>query len=256
MRTGSFLLLAALVSAPCFADNLPSAPNGTLELEGRTAFILQSGSFDFLADITGRLEDAGMTFQYRALTIGGYYRPLKNLKVGAFYRLQAGVRHDDDWVSNPSPLPWSWQSTVGRFENELMLDASPRFLLDFLPGRSWVLMLKGRYIYNTFENQQSIVARPELTFFWLVDRQPFMDFSAAYEAWFPLNYGTTLMYESYPWVGVHYHLTPELMLELGGSYKATAWSSSQQWLAAGNNPYQVTYSRWVASLGVVYILSP
>ncbi|HTP58389.1 MAG TPA: hypothetical protein VMM82_05685, partial [Spirochaetia bacterium] len=201
-------LIALTLGAPVrgFADNAPVAPNGVLELEGHTSIVLQSGGFDFLADLTGRLEDAGLTFQYRALTLGGYYRLLKNLKVGAFYRLQAGVRHDDDWGSNPTPLPWSWAATAGRLENELMADVSPRFLLDFLPGRSWVLMLKGRYIYNTFENQQSIMVRPELTFFWLVDRQPLLDFQAAYEIYFPLNFGGTAIYESYPWLGVHYHL--------------------------------------------------
>jgi hypothetical protein len=100
------------------------------------------------------------------------------------------------------------------------------------------------------------MVRPELTFFWLVDRQPFLDFQAAYEAYFPLNFGSSEIYESYPWVGLHYHLTPELMLELGGSYKTTVWSSSQQWLAADNSPYQIFYSRWVASFGVIYVLSP
>jgi hypothetical protein len=244
------------VALPVFADNAPVPPNGILELEGHTSVILQTGGFDFLADVTGRLEDAGLTFQYRAVTLGAYYRPITNLKVGVFDRLQAGVRHDDDWVSSPNPLPWSWRSTTGRLENELMLDASPRFLLDFLPGRSWVLMLKGRYIYNTYENQMSVMVRPELTFFWLVDREPLVDFQAAYEAYFPLNFGTTLIYESYPWLGIHYHLASEVMLELAGSFKTTVWSSSQQWLAAGNSPYQITYSRWLVSFGVLWTLSP
>ncbi len=252
----ALVALALAAAAPAFADNAPVAPNGVLELEGHTALIVQTGSFDFLGDLTGRLEDAGLSFQDRALTLGGYYRPLKNLKVGAFYRLQAGVRHDDDWVTIPTPFPWFWQDTAGRFENVFMLDASPRFLLDFLPGKSWVFMLKGRYIYNTFENQQSIMVRPELTYFWLVDRQPLFDFQAAYEAYFPLNFGSTFIYESYPWLGVHYHLTPEVMLELAGSYKVTVWSSSQQWLAAGNSPYQVTYGRWLASFGVIWTLTP
>jgi len=253
-----FFLLLCAASARGFADSPPVAPNGILEYEGRTALIIQSGGFDFLADLTGRLEDADTSFQYRAFTLGAYYRPLKNLKVGGFYRLQAGVRHDDDWVSNPNPSgPWLWQDTRGRMENELMLDVSPRFLLDFLPGRSWVLMVKGRYIYNTFENQQSIMVRPELTFFWLVNEEPFLDFLAAYEAYFPLNFGSTLIYESYPWIGIHYHVTPDLMLELGASYKSTVWSSSQEWLATPPNPpYQVIYSRWVASFGVIYTLSP
>jgi len=244
------------VATPVVADNAPIPPNGILELEGHTSLILQTGSFDVLADVTGRLENTPLMFQYRAFTLGTYYRLVKNLKVGAFDRLQAGTRHDDDWVSNPNPLPWSWQNTVGRFEDELMLDVSPRFLLNILPGRSWVLMLKGRYIYNTFENQMSIMVRPELTYFWLVDREPLVDFQVAYEAYFPLNFGTTLIYESYPWLGFHYHIGSEVMLELAGSFKTTIWSSSQQWLAAGNAPYTIAYTRWLASVGVLWTLNP
>ncbi|MGA2766337.1 MAG: hypothetical protein ABSG17_23580 [Spirochaetia bacterium] len=256
MKTAAVGLAFLLAGLSAFGDFIPSPPNGIVELDGWTAIVVQLGSFDILAEVNGRLENQNLAFDYRAITVGGYYRPLPNLKIGAFYRLQAGVRHDDDWGLNSNPPPiWTWLGTTERFENELMLDASPRFLLDLLPGRSWVLMVKGRYVYNTYENQQSIVARPELTFFWLVDRQPFMDFSAAYEAWFPLNYGTTSIYESYPWLAVRYHVTPELLVELGASYKSTVWSSSA--LAASDGfIYSLTYSRWLLSLGVIYVLNP
>ena len=137
-----------------------------------------------------------------------------------------------------------------------MLDVSPRFLLDFLPGRTWVLLVKGRYIFDTFNLQHSILARPQLTWFWLRDRDPFLDFTVSYEAWFPLNYGTTLIYESYPYLSVGYHLSPEIMVELAGSYKTTVWSTSQEVLASGAGTYQVPYSRWVVSLGLVFTLNP
>jgi hypothetical protein len=252
----SLVVILAAAAQPGFAWNTPVPSNGILELEGHTSVIVQTGSFDFLGDITGRLEDAERSFQYRALTLGAYYRPLKNLKIGVFDRLQAGVRHDDDWVANPSTAPFGWQETTGRLEDELMLDASPRFLLDFLPGKSWVLMIKGRFIYNTFENQVSLMARPELTYFLLRDGEPLFDFQAAYEAYFPLNFGSSTIYESYPWLGIHYHLTPEVMLELAGSYKTTTWSSSQEWLSVGASPYQVTYSRWVMGFGVIWTFAP
>ncbi len=261
MKTTLLCIFLAAAGSGAFADHIPIPPDGVLEYEARTAVIVQLGSFDLLADLTGEMDKGNLALQYRALTVGGYYRLLKNLKVGAFYRLQAGVWHDDNWVSNaPIVTPgWVWQDTTGQYEHVLMLDASPRFLLDFLPGRSWVLMVKGRFVYDSFENELSTVLRPELTFFWLVDRQPFLDFSAAWEAWLPLNYGSTLIYESYPWLAVNYHVTPELMLQLAGAYRSTVWSTSAQ--VAGQtadlpNSYQVTYSRWLLSVGVIWTLSP
>ena len=105
MKTAALAAVLCAAAVVAFADHIPIAPNGILEYEGRTALIVQTGPFDFLADITGRFEDTNHDFRYRALTIGGYYRLLKNLKAGAFYSLQAGVRHDDDWVANPAPPP-------------------------------------------------------------------------------------------------------------------------------------------------------
>ncbi len=262
-RAAVVLLAALAAAAPAgraFAqDFIPTAPNGILELEGGTSVIAQTGGFDLMVEATGRIENANHSFQYRSITLGGYYRVLRNLKVGAFYSLQAGVRHDDDWVANSAPPPapgWVWQDTTGRYENVLMLDVSPRFLLDFLPGRNWVFLLKARYVFDVFDLQHSIVARPQLTYYWLRNRDPFLDFTASWQAWFPLNYGTTLIYESYPYLTVGCHVLPELLVQVGGAYKTTIWSTSQQVLASGQGPYQVAYGRWVMSLNVIFLLNP
>lgn len=81
-----------------------------------------------------RWEDEPTQFRYRSLTAGSYYRLSKHIKVGAFYRLQMGALHDDDWVFiDPG---WNWDDTRGRFEHLFILDFSPRFQLNFLPGRN------------------------------------------------------------------------------------------------------------------------
>ena len=160
------------------------------------------------------------------------------------------MHHDDDWVTNASPPPdWMWQDTSARFEHLLMLDASPRFLLDFLPGRDWVFMLKGRFIYNaSYENQMSLMARPELTWFWVQDRVPILNVSLSYELYFPLNFGTTLLYQSYPYLTLLWHATPEVGIELGGAWKSTTWSPSQDVLNSGQpiaGSFPITFHTWV-----------
>ncbi|HET6486076.1 MAG TPA: hypothetical protein VFH83_06630, partial [Spirochaetia bacterium] len=134
------LLTAAvlcLASAGVMAQNVPVAPSGVVEYQGRTQVVVTIDNLDLLAEGLGRLEplDGHTGFGYRSVTVGGYYRVIPNLKLGAFYRLQAGARHDDDWIqTGPNPDDWGWQDTTSRWENVLMLDASPRFLLSFLPG--------------------------------------------------------------------------------------------------------------------------
>jgi hypothetical protein len=133
-----------------------------------------------------------------------------------------------------------------------MLDVSPRFQLSFLPTGNWVLMLKSRYEYNTWNGQMSIMARLELTWFWIRDRDPFLNFALSYEMYFPLNFGSTLLYQSYPYLTVLWHATPEIGIELSGAYKNTTWTQSDSWLAASWGNYTTTVQSWVVSLGVVY----
>jgi hypothetical protein len=254
------VLLLLFSRAPAFPSDLPpAAPQGVVELQGRTAVFLGLGSLDLMAELQGRLEDTDRHFGYRAATLGGYYRLLANLKVGAFYRLQAGARHDDDWVLTQAPTWfWSWQDTTGRLESLVMLDVSPRFQLDFLPGRNWVLMVKGRYMLNLSDFEQSILLRPQLTWFWLVDREPFLNVSLSYDVYFPLNFGQAPIYQQYPYLTVQYSVTPALMLELGGAYRTALWSAGKPWrdMALPVSSYPVAFSAWVIEAGVLYRLTP
>jgi len=186
------------------------------------------------------------------VTLGGYYRVIPNLKVGALARLQAGARHDDDVIANVSTNQWDWNDTSRRLEAVLMLDVTPRFRLDFLPGTNWVLMVKGRYLYNTWNGQMSVMARPELTWFWMKDRDPFINVAVSYEMYFPLNFGSTLIYQSYPYLTVLWHATAELGIELAGAHKTTVWSTSASWGALpGWDSYSTPVNTWAFSLGIV-----
>ena len=247
------VLLGAVWVVPVGAEHIPSAEAGAVELHGRSAVLVDTRSFDGLLELSGRLGASDLELGYRALTVGGYYRPHRNLKVGLFYRLQAGARHDDDWIEVSGG--WEWQDTRERIEQVLMVDVSPRVELGFLPGANWVGMLKGRYLINTFNREQSILLRPGLTYFLLVDRRPLFNFSFNYGLYFPLNFGTTLVYEQAPYLSALYHLGEHVKLELTGSYRSVVWSSSRDSLAVGDS-YQVRSGSFGVGLGVLFVLRP
>jgi hypothetical protein len=243
------ILLTAAAPFAARADHIPTDPDGIVDIEPRVAVQLDAGRFDPLVELTGRLEEKAYQFRYRALTLGGSYRLHRNLKVGAYYRLQAGVRHDDDWIDlNPG---WEWLDTRDRLEHVLILDASPRILLDFLPGKNWIGMLKTRYLFNTYNDEQSLLLRPGISWFLIRDRQPVWNFSLNYGLYLPLNFGESLLYEHTPYLAAIYHLSPILKLELSGGYRTVIWSSSRDVIDSPEAGYTATSHSLFASVGLL-----
>jgi hypothetical protein len=260
----TFVLAAALsvcALAAANAQHLPGTaagtpiPQGQLELQSRAQLVAATGSWDVLAELSGMLYSPSAPLStFESVTVGGYYRVIPNLKVGVLARLQAGARHDDDViaVNPPTTTDWVWNDTSQRLEGVLMADVSPRFQLGFLPTGNWVLLLKNRFEYNTWNGQMSFMTRPELTWFWIRDRDPFVNLSLSWEIYFPLNFGSTVVYQDYPYLTALWHATPEVGIEIAGAYKTTVWSTSNTWGPAGWGTYTVPQQSWVLSLGVVY----
>lgn len=262
-------LLLVLASPAVQATHIPVVPDedNPLEFESRVAALLSWGEFDPLVEIEARFEDEGgnvpreleRELRYKALTIGSYYRLHRNVKAGAFVRLQVGARHDDDWTE-PLPAVWEWEDSTDRLEAVAILDVTPRFQLDFVPGENWVIALKTRYELNTFNLQQSIKVRPGLTYFWIVDRNPVLNVTASYEAYFPLNFGTTLIYEQWAYLNLLYHLTPTLKLEASVARRTVIWSDSEEFDEAhptenyGGQDSFIKYRPWVLGFGILVMI--
>jgi hypothetical protein len=206
-------------------------------------------------EVEGRLEDSDHQFRYRAVIAGAYYRLHKNVKAGAFYRVQQGARHDDDWIS-PAVDEWEWVDSRDRTEQVLLLDVTPRFLFDFLPGEDWVFAIKNRYMYNTFNNHHSLMVRPGLTYFLMRNREPVFTFSLNYGFYIPLNFGDRFFYEHEPYLSVLYHLNRNVKLELTGAYKIVTWSTSEDAeTAPGGEPYAVNAGAFVLGVGLLFPVS-
>jgi hypothetical protein len=256
MKIRVFLIAAAVIVTAAVAtpaEHIPEPSDGFIELESRTSLLLDLGRFDALVELEGRFEDEDLEFRYRSLTAGTYIRLLKNLKAGAFYRVQQGARHDDDWIEL-SGGGWEWVDSRNRSEHVLILDVSPRFLLDFLPGANWVFAAKNRYQYNTFNGQHSLLVRPGLTYFILRSREPLLNLSLNYGLYIPLNFGETFLYEHGPYLSVLYHLNRNIKLELTGAYRTVIWSSSEDSLVNWDT-YAVANRTFVVGFGVLFPVS-
>jgi hypothetical protein len=249
-------VLALLAALPAAASHLPVLPGGPVVGQSRVQLTAELGRLDPVLEAQGLVENLPEERLYRALTLGGYYRIHRNLKLGAFYRLQWGALHNDDWLGTPAAPDWlwEWRDTSQRLEQLLILDASPRFLLPFLPGRDWVLQLKARYEANLWSSWQSLLLRPELTWFRIVDRRPVFNVSLAYGLYFPLNFGETFVYEHGPYLAFLYHASPAVQLELSAAFPMRVWTTVPDVIPAGESPYQVTRGRLELGFGLLFRL--
>lgn len=244
--------LAAALALACSgsawaAPAVPQAPGGRpVDYELSERLMERVGIFQPLVETTQRWQYEGRR-PYREGMIGSYARVERHLKIGAFYRLQYGARHDDDWTKDPAGV-WSWRDSAGRPESVLVLDATPRLEL----GGHWTGMLKLRWERDFSNSQNTVLASPELDWFWMDGLAPRATASLRYEAWIPLNFGETNVYEQWWYLAALWHPRPWLSAGPQLALREEVWSTSASFRAL--NPgrgYRTVYRSWVPGFTVV-----
>lgn len=220
-------VLSVLASLQLSAAHIPQFPDNPLELQLFSRLFYHSGDVELLADYSGSFRERPLRFQSQQLSLGGYYRLHRNVKAGLFYQLHSGQRHDDDWIS-AGDGEWVWEDTHTRYEQVLAADVSPRFLLEFLPGRNWVFMQKLRYSYNLYNNHQTLLVRPGLTYFHMVEREPVVHIGLQYAVYGSLNFGAGPVYRHGPYINALYHLSEHVQLTAGLSRQVVRWDDSAE----------------------------
>lgn len=247
------IVILLLISATLYGDHhIPEfsfQADESLFIGTRSTIIYNLDDWDLLLNFQGKINLALRGNEN--LNLGFYYRFLKNLKAGLFYSLEIGARHDDDWINLNGE--WLWVNSSTRAEHSLMADISPRFLLSFLPGRNWVINFKTRYFYNFYNNHQKIYLNPELSYFWLINRQPVLNTSLAYGLYFPLNFSEALIYKQGPYLNILYHLNDILKLEFQSDLSLTSWTSGVESAAQGEH-YTVNEWQLIFRFGLVFLI--
>ena len=187
-------------------------------------------------------------------TLGTYYKLLPGIKIGAFYSREYGLRHYADWA--PTNGVWSWTQTNARAEDFFIFDMTPRVQLNFLPTENWVAELKARYEFNAFNHEQTLMLRPGLTYFWLREDEPFINFFLQYEADIALNYGVQTVAERWLYLGGLYHVCNSVDLGAYAALKWQNWGSPPAYIAKGVLPYNVGAESTVIGLLAILHLPP
>jgi hypothetical protein len=237
------LLLAA--SAPA-APLAPESPGGRRpEYEASERVMGRAGILEPLADLEQRWQYERLR-PFKALSLGSYARVHPNLKLGLFYRVQSGTRHDDDWFQ-PAPGAWAWRDTTNRPENVLVLDATPRVKL----GARWTAALKMRYERNFFNNQSTLKLEPEVAWFWMDGLRPRATVFARHESYIPLNFGEASYYERWWYLAALWHASPAVSFGPSVALRDELWSSSADYKSAlPGGSYRTLYRSvmWGAAL--------
>jgi hypothetical protein len=251
-RAAAALALCASAAASARADAIPQAPHGRpLEYEADENFIANEGLFSPVVETSERWQYVHQ-LPYKDVMVGSYARVDRCLKVGAFYELQYGARHNDDWAQAIPGGAFGWRNTIGRPESLFILDATPRAQLSFLPGGNWTASLKTRYEYNLYNREETLKLEPELDWFWLDGLTPVATFSLRYQTYLALNFADALVYERWWYAAALWHATPWLSVGPQVGLRDEIWTTSSEFRSA--NPgarYSVTYKSWVPGLVLV-----
>jgi hypothetical protein len=219
-----------------------------IDWAARLALLLDLGDVDLFFELVGKLEDHENVFRHRHFRLGSYFRVDPNLKLGVFYQLQAGIRHDDDWVKDGSS--WLWLNSDTRWENVLFIDISPRAILSFIDD-NLIANLKLRYKWNLFNSQHSILVRPGFTYVVTQERIPLFNFSLNYAMYFALNFSEALIYKHGPYLNIISHLSKNIKIETEFALETVNWTTSAD-SAADNVSYFFPETAFRIQLGVVF----
>lgn len=183
--------------------------------------------FKKLNPYTGMLEIAsGNNYDQQTsqlIKVGGYKQFLDGQKLGIFTSLQTGLRHSDDWVK-PNNSYWKWQNTSDRSEVIIHLNFEQKFVPYF--DQPLVIGLKGEYQQNTFNQNQTFLIKPNLSYFFLDKGAPFLSIHLSTPQYFALNFEKKSLYKSGLYLGLLYHVEPTLQFGLNLETYRETWTDS------------------------------
>ncbi len=212
------ILLAVLLVASNdgHAQEPPSAHGSEHGLEVRL-FKRLSAKTSVMTEAKARKELLGQ--RYQLMSLGLYHRLLANLRVGAFYWQERGIRWNEDWVKDSGA--WAWSDTKSRNEHSLVLDATPGYEFALL---DMTFEWKNRLVTNWSRGHHFLRTRPGLTYFFMKGDRPIANLFLQHEWYLPLDYGRHTVYERWLYLGTLLHVSEHVMLGPYFARRTRHWS--------------------------------
>lgn len=219
-----------IFSLSAHADHGPVHNESGFESEEVLRLFYTQNDFRYMLEIENsqKLEDQDEA----NFTLGFKYRLFQNLKVGLFYTKAYGQRYEEDWIK-PAAANWQWRDTEKRGEDHFTLELSPRYQF----SSKLVGELRVSYVYNDFNSDQTLKARPGLTYFLFNKGKPWFNFYLHHEVYQSLNFSKNDIYESWSYLGVQYFADESFLLGPYIATRKTRWASTKTQEAILGNSY-------------------
>jgi hypothetical protein len=215
-----------------FASTSTYADHHTAEDESHTTtaanlrFFKKAGTKTYMAEFGTGTSYKDQPTKY--LKFGSYFKLKDGRKIGAFVSVNSGLRHTNDWIK--SGHDWIWQDTSSRSETLFHLNFSQRYVPQFdLP---LVFEIKTEYQYNTFNNQQLIILKPGMNYFYLVEGRPRYSFHLGVPLYIPMNFEKNTIYKTGMYFGLMYHHDPTLQFGVSLESRTETWTESDEFQEA------------------------
>lgn len=153
-----------------------------------------------------------------------------NFSVYGSYEKKYGERFDQDWIKVSDG--WEWADTQSRGVNWGYAGVKYKEKLGFLPGENWRFNIQAGLKYNFLNSQNTFQLNPSFTFFEYKDAKLYRSFFWQTDMFYGLNFAKNNIYRWYSYLGVMFHVKPDLAIGgfLGKSFYrwfSTDWIESK-----------------------------
>jgi hypothetical protein len=191
--------------------------------------------------------DETQTEPFKSFTLGYRYRLNQNWKVGIAYSHRYGVRHDDDWIWRAGE--WVWRDTKNRQTPTAIFETIYRRYLLVLPGTN-IFEARLRAEGQLDDGKQLARLRYGINKFIKPFKGKQTILFLKHELYSPLNYGKTLIYENWIYLGVSQQVSKRTFVMLNLAYAKTTWSDTIDFRLRENETYQDSIERKVIQVGL------
>jgi hypothetical protein len=241
LKNLALVLLLSVGSGAAAAPTPPKLRGGSQTQAWLRAF-LDHDDLSARAEVGAAHETDGRDF--KTFGLGGYYALTSSTQLGAFYDRDYGLRHNEDWQSVNGV--WGWADTKERGESLWSLDVTQRQLLS---DTNWMAEFKLRYIYNSTNNERTLMARPGLSYFYLQGERLRGFAFLQFEMDFALNYNNPA--DRWLYMGALGRIADKVDIGPVFTVGWQTWRAPGKYRDKGGSPFAVTAQTFTVGLSAI-----